>query len=65
MSTLPKSGSLPSTRRTLGKVPLSVTTVFTLDKEPSISNGRYLCRAPDFGTRQRSYFAEWLTFDTR
>jgi hypothetical protein len=34
-------------------------------QQPSISDDRYLCRAPGFGTRQRSYFVECLTSDTR
>jgi hypothetical protein len=34
-------------------------------QQPSIADDRYLCRAPSFGTRQRSFFAECLTFDTR
>jgi hypothetical protein len=32
---------------------------------PSIADGRYLCRAPGFGTRQRSLFAKCLMYDTR
>jgi hypothetical protein len=34
-------------------------------QQPSIADGRYLCRASSFGTRQRSYFAECAKPDTR
>jgi hypothetical protein len=34
-------------------------------QQPSIANDCYLCRAPSFGTRQRSFFTECLTSDTR
>ena len=34
-------------------------------QRPSTTDGRYLCRAPSFSTRQRSLFAECLTPDTR
>jgi hypothetical protein len=32
---------------------------------PSKADGRYLCREPSSGTRQRSFFAECPPFDTR
>jgi hypothetical protein len=32
-------------------------------QQSSIADGRYLCRAPGFGTRQRSYFTECPTPD--
>jgi hypothetical protein len=34
-------------------------------QQPSIADGRYLYRAPSFGTRQRSFFVECFTCDTR
>jgi hypothetical protein len=34
-------------------------------QQPSIADGRYLCRAPRVGTRQRSFFAECRPADTR
>jgi hypothetical protein len=33
-------------------------------QQPSIADGRYLCRALDIGTRQKSYFAECRLPDT-
>jgi hypothetical protein len=32
-------------------------------QQPSIADGRYLCRAPGFGTRERSYFTKCPTPD--
>jgi hypothetical protein len=34
-------------------------------QRPSIADGHYLCRATSFDTRQRSFFAECFTSDTR
>jgi hypothetical protein len=34
-------------------------------QQPSIADGRYLCRAPGFGIRQKSYFPESSTSNTR
>jgi hypothetical protein len=59
-------------RKTLGKEVFAECQ--TLDErrrsikdrqQPSIADGRYRCRAPNFGTRQISFFVECLTSDTR
>jgi hypothetical protein len=59
-------------KKTLGKD--NFTECQTLDEgrlsakgrqQPSIADGRYLYRVPDFGTRQRSYFAECPASSTR
>jgi hypothetical protein len=34
-------------------------------QQPSIDDGRYLCREPGFGTRQSSFFGECQTSNTR
>jgi hypothetical protein len=34
-------------------------------QHPSIADGRYLCRAPSFGTQQSSFFAECFSSDTQ
>jgi hypothetical protein len=47
--------------RVLGVFP----SVLCRQQQPFISDGRYLCREPDFDTRQRRYFAECRPADSR